>query len=360
MSTINNSRIPSLDGLRTISILMVIVSHASFFYGYKGILNIGDLGVRIFFVISGFLITGLLMKESDATGEISLVRFYIRRTLRIFPPYYFFLLVIILFSVAGKVDITFDQFLPAVTYTSNYFYPGEWILDHAWSLSVEEQFYLVYPGLLTMVGRRVTEWMLAASLVVCPILRLIDFRTFGASQPIWLTKGFHANLDTLAIGCLLAFKYKSLHNNAFYLRLIRSKAMWLVPVLVFVIHCQIDYQGLDLGILFSINNVLIALMIDWAVTNYDNVSGKILNSRPFVFVGMMSYSIYIWQQPFLDPDPPTRFFAFPYSIVGFVLFCSFSYFVVEKLSIRLRKIVEIRFLGRSPTRIPAVPAVAVD
>jgi peptidoglycan/LPS O-acetylase OafA/YrhL len=106
------------------------------------------------------------------------------------------------------------------------------------------------------------------------------------------------------------------------------------------------YTGLNHGVLFSLDNVLIALMLDWAVTNSTGVAGKFLNSPPMVFTGMMSYSIYLWQQPFLHPNPETRYFAFPFNLIGFTACVLISYFVVEKLSLRLRK----RYESARPVR----------
>ncbi len=357
MSFTSTNRIPSLDGLRTISILLVIVSHASFSFGYQGIFNIGDLGVRVFFVISGFLITGLLVREVDETSKINLLRFYFRRTLRIFPPYYFFLAVFALLAIFGKLKIAFAQFLPVITYTSDYFFPGDWNFDHAWSLSVEEQFYLLFPGLLFLCGRRKSEILLALTILICPVVRFIDHGLFGQLHPIWLTKGFDANLDVLAIGCLLAMRRGWLHEKQWYRQILDSKLMYIVPVAIFLIHTQIDYENLDLGVLFSVNNILIALLIDWSVTHFNNVAGRVLNSSPFVTVGVMSYSIYLWQQPFLNPDPASKYFAFPYNLLGFAVFVGISYFVVEKFSLRFRKRYEDDLFGQ-PSAKTLVPAAA--
>ena len=201
--------------------------------------------------------------------------------------------------------------------------------------------------------RRKVVWTLAAILVLCPIFRYVDHTFFADAQPIWLTKGFHANADTLAAGCLLAFLRTGLHSNKLYASAIRSPFMLLLPLAVFLVNSQIDYTGLNLGCLFSINNLLMALMIDWAVTNADGVVGRALNSRAAVFLGMMSYSIYLWQQPFLEPDPPSRYFAFPYSVIGFAAAVCVSYFLVEKYSMRLRKRLEARlFPARSPKLVP--------
>ena len=133
--------------------------------------------------------------------------------------------------------------------------------------------------------------------------------------------------------------------------------MFLVPVLIFGIHCQIDYAGLNLGVLFSVNNILIALLIDWAVTHYDNLAGRVLNSRPLVFIGMMSYSIYLWQQPFLNPDPSSKYFAFPYNVLGFAVFVCISYFVIERVSLRIRKRYENDLFAR-PSAKTLIPETA--
>jgi peptidoglycan/LPS O-acetylase OafA/YrhL len=356
MSSTLNQRIPSLDGLRTVSIALVIASHAARNFGPTAAYNIGDLGVRVFFVISGFLITGLLIAESEKSGRIDLLKFYFRRTLRIFPPYYFLLIVLAVLAVSGRVHIAFTQFLPVFSYASDYIYPGTWDVDHAWSLAVEEQFYLLFPGLMVLLRtRRKMIWALGAILILCPLFRFVDHSFFADAQPIWLTKGFHANADTLGAGCLLAFLRSGMHANKLYAKAIRSPIMLALPLAVFFVNSRIDYTGLDLGFLFSVNNILMALLVDWAVTNADGVAGKVLNSRVAVFLGMMSYSIYLWQQPFLEPDPPSRYFAFPYSIIGFAAAVCVSYFLIERYSLRLRKRLEARlFPARTQALIPTL------
>ena len=114
----------------------------------------GRLGVQIFFVISGFLITSLLLREKESTGSISLKLFYARRTLRIFPAFYLFFITIAVLSYLRLIELPRYDLLHAATYTMNYSGNGTWWMGHLWSLSVEEQFYFVWPSLMFLIGTR--------------------------------------------------------------------------------------------------------------------------------------------------------------------------------------------------------------
>ncbi|HQU83453.1 MAG TPA: acyltransferase [Pyrinomonadaceae bacterium] len=341
----SENRIPSLDGLRTISILLVIINHWLFVLGFGDAGNLGNLGVRVFFVISGFLITGLLLKEIEKTNGINLWKFYFRRSLRIFPPFYFYLFVIFLAVVLGFIDIPFKFFLAASFYLSDYLNPLNWLLGHTWSLAVEEQFYLLFPTILLILGIRKTKVFLLLIILINPFIRVLDFQIFG-SDPIWVLKGFHANMDSLAAGCLLALFYKNLHQNSVYKRLIRSKIVLIAPLIIILANLQYDHPRIFLGASFTIMNLLIAFCIDWAVTNYDSFAGKILNSAPFVTLGMMSYSIYLWQQPFFNPKEPSILTQTPFNFIGLAVTTLISYFLVEKYSLKIRKKLEEKLFSK--------------
>lgn len=330
-----SNRIPSLDGLRTISIALVIIGHWLHVLGYGSAGNLGNLGVRVFFVISGFLITGLLLKELEKTSGVNLLKFYFRRTLRIFPPFYFYLLVIFLLSLLGFIYVPLKSFLYSSAYLSDYANPSNWLLGHTWSLAVEEQFYLLFPTVLLILGIRKTKILLILVVLASPFIRVADFKVFG-SEPIWVIKGFHANMDALAIGCLLALFYKRLHQNAFYRRILKSKIVFALPFVILLANWQSDHPLVYLGASFSLINLLTAVCIDWAVTNYDSAFGKVLNSAPFVTLGMMSYSIYLWQQPFFNPDNPGFWTETPYNFIGLALMTLISYYAVEKYSLKMR------------------------
>lgn len=342
-----NNRIPSLDGLRTISVLCVVASHFLYMFGLSDNYNLGILGVKFFFVISGFLITGLLLKEVERSETISLSRFYFRRTLRIFPPYYFYLLVIFAASYFGIFTIRNQSFIAPLTYTSNYFDSDTWNLLHTWSLSVEEQFYLIFPFVLLFLGSRKVVWVLGALVLLSPFLRLLDHHTFNEAGRMWVYYGFHANADGLAVGCLLAIFYERLHRSAHYLRLLSSPLIIVIPVLLVLVNSTIDPRQFYLGISFTVSNFLIALCIDWSITNFDqNFFGRLLNLSPVTHIGVMSYSIYLWQQPFLNHDAPQWFNAFPYNIIGIAIFSSISYYLIEKTSLSGRGRLESWIFGK--------------
>jgi peptidoglycan/LPS O-acetylase OafA/YrhL len=152
-------RIPSLDGLRAVSIILVIASHAiqgTHSFVFRLFFLHSDLGVRVFFIISGFLITSLLLRERAETGRISLPLFYIRRTLRILPPFVLFVGVVAIFNAFGIIQVPPGNWIYALTYTMNFDTHAPWVLGHLWSLSVEEQFYLLWP--LVMRFARPPVW----------------------------------------------------------------------------------------------------------------------------------------------------------------------------------------------------------
>jgi len=200
--------IPSLDGIRALSIALVILSHAQVTVGFPGwipgvIADHGTLGVHIFFVISGFLITTLLLQESKSRGDISLGLFYARRTLRIFPPCYLFLAAIASATWFGIIRVPARLFLFAVTYTVNYATQGIWIVGHLWSLAVEEQFYLVWPLTLKLAGWTRALWIAAILALGAPpfcfALYLVNPELSGRVRSY-----FPFVADAIAAGCVVA------------------------------------------------------------------------------------------------------------------------------------------------------------
>ena len=296
-----HDRIPSLDGLRAISIAMVLLAHLAGTRGFPmsaasgRMLGLGELGVHVFFVISGFLITGLLMDELALSGRISLSRFYLRRTLRIFPAYYTYLAIVFLAAVAGWVQLAPHDLIHGLSYTSNYYPSRSWFMGHTWSLSVEEQFYLLWPALVVLAGPRRAVFIAAATLLTVPIIRVGSWELMR-----WAGDGighrFETVADAIAAGCVLAGVRPWLHESAAYKRALASPWFAAVPAIVVGANLLHDHPVVYFGAGLTLTNVGIALCLDRCVTHASGRTGRILNAAPMVFVGLISYSLYLWQQ----------------------------------------------------------------
>ena len=338
MGTKLKHRLPSLDGLRAISIGMVVVGHlcgtASVPVNLKPLLPYAQFGVRVFFVISGFLITSLLLRERERTGGIDLKHFYVRRMYRIFPPAY----VLILVTVAlNRNTLIWRDILLAMTYTSNYC-PQPWLLAHTWSLAVEEQFYLLWPAVIAFSFRWRTP-ILLLSILFTPVLNATLYY-LGHGHGV-VGRYFPTVADSLAIGCLLAIAQPLLNR---YERIVRSKVFLLVPAITLalpIIPISSHRMAIvDTLLLQTIENVGIALSIDNAV----RMSWGVLNIAALRWIGVMSYSLYLWQQMFLDRYSTRPWTRFPTNLVLALGCASLSYFLVERPVLEFRD----RKRGRKP------------
>jgi len=351
--TASADRIPSLDGLRAISIGLVLFSHLAGTRGFPisaaaaNPWSLGNFGVTVFFVISGFLITGLLLEELRRTDRIRLGRFYFRRTLRIFPPYFALLIILAAADAAGWIALNPGDLLHGATYTSNYHDGRSWFVGHTWSLSVEEQFYLLWPAVLLMARTRRAVLIAAATILIAPFIRVGEWELMR-----WAGHGvgyrFETIADSLAAGCVLACLRGRLHASPLYMRALSSPAFIAVPMIAIAANLTHDHPLVTLGASVTVINLCLALCIDWAVTFSDGRIGRILNAAPLVFVGWISYSLYLWQQPFLNRDSAAWSAAFPLNILLTLAAALGSYYLVERPSLQLRKRVEARQRRATP------------
>jgi peptidoglycan/LPS O-acetylase OafA/YrhL len=343
-------RIPSLDGLRAVSIGLVLLAHLvgtrSFPLGVGSthVLALGELGVHVFFVISGFLITRLLLDELGSRGSISLSDFYFRRTMRIFPAYYVFLLVLAVLAWLGLVQLASRDMAHALTYTSNYYSARSWFVGHTWSLSVEEQFYLLWPALIVMAGRRRALWLAALAVALAPMIRTASWELMRASGD-GIGHRFETVADAIAIGCVLAGTRDWLHQQPWYRRLLESGLFVVVPCLGLAGSQLSDHPVAHFLIGISVMNLSIAATLDWCVTFGSGRVGRVLNWAPLAFVGTISYSLYLWQQLFLNrtSDAPTA--AFPLNLALACAAALASYYLIERPALRLRRRLETSWRG---------------
>lgn len=338
-------RIPSLDGLRAISIFMVLIAHALFSYhgehrvGWSYLGN-GDLGVSIFFVISGFLITTLLLREFEKNGDISLRHFYLRRALRILPPFYTFLLAVLIVWHLGWITSDCRSWSSSLFFVRDYMLPGDWYTGHSWSLSIEEQFYLLWPAALVFLGRRRGLALALALIAASPAVRVISHKLWNhGNLDAYM---FHMRMDGLMMGCTLAIVQREAWFAQAWKRIEHPvvafcSLVFLCGVSPALSHRFAGYYRMPFG--YTLDNAAICFLLYYFVCNPLSVGGRILNWRPIVHLGALSYSLYLWQQLFLGP-------GIVHPILGIfgALTCSeVSWQIVERPSLKLRDVLARKY-----------------
>lgn len=317
------SRIPSLDGLRALSITLVLLGHlsgtAGFFVNSYTLMMYSNFGVRVFFVISGYLITSLLIKEHERTGAISLRAFYVRRAWRIFPAAFVYVAIV---TALRWHDLNRAELIAAATYTINYLGEKSWLLGHLWSLAVEEQFYLLWPFAVALAWKERAR-VAAAVIGLGPIVRIAFY---FAGLTAGNGKYFPAVADCLAAGCLVAIFEPRLREY------VRSRWFVLVPLAT----CLMPLTHVWLKFYWSAGLSMMQIGIALSVLHCIERRYWILNLRPVAWVGVLSYSLYLWQQPFLNRAGSSFMNTFPVNLAAALGAACLSYYFVERPCLKLR------------------------
>jgi peptidoglycan/LPS O-acetylase OafA/YrhL len=206
---------------------------------------------------------------------------------------------------------------------------------HIWSLSNEEQFYLLWPFAVALLRPRIALQLAATAIVCLPFVRLAVMLT-GGSVVLTLDRRFECVADVLATGCLLAGIQGLLSRNGRYLRFLRSRWFLIVPVVMVASIMTQDHPYPYYLVAQTLANIGIALCIDRMVRFPESVLGRLLNSPPLRYVGALSYSLYLWQQLFLVPESHAWWTAFPVNIALAIAASVISFRWIETPFQRLR------------------------
>jgi len=293
------------------------------------------------------LITSILLAELRREGTISLARFYFRRTLRLFPAHYFFILVVAILAAKELVTLDLWDLTHAITYTMNFHDDRAWSLGHLWSLAVEEQFYLLWPLALLSLGQVRAVRFRAAILVAAPFLRL-------ASPYVGQAFNFLIWSDALATGCLLAILRDDLWANRHYTRLLASRWFFLVSVTSLIANL-VPYTKIYWLVSETVMNLAVAASADWAMRNPGTAIGRFLNLPAVSFMGVLSYSLYLWQQLFLNRISSNPYLSFPLNIILAGAVALVSYLLIETPFLRVRIAIE-RSRARRQAVMGSAPA----
>jgi len=301
---------PALDGIRGIAIVLVMCAHL----GLRGFRAGGTSGVTLFFVLSGFLITSLLVEEQRETSHLDVRAFYLRRALRLLPALALLILVVALHKALASrfSEIPYDAapgHLSEMVLSSS-FYAANWSrayghtlghLSHLWSLAIEEQFYLVWPAVLLVLaparsGRRWKAAMLVTGVAAFVSLTLRFALWGGAGSIDRVYFGTDTNAVSLLVGCLLALWLTAEK------RLPAPRLFGLVGLAALVLA---TWDG-SVEFTFTWGPTLAGLggvgLIAWAVTR--GMESRILTTRPLRHLGRLSYGLYLWHVPiFNELDP---------------------------------------------------------
>lgn len=363
LPALNHTHVSTLDGLRGISVLIIMVFHTHPLW-----ISGGFIGVDVFFVLSGFLITTLLLQERKQYGRIFFLSFYLRRLLRLAPALLLMLSILVpaywLFTPAERALSYSKEAAFALTYTSNWavaldLYPMSH-LRHTWSLAIEEQFYLIWPLLLTLICRTVQQ---KYRIGVCVLiwLTLVLLRVWLAEQGAAIDRlycGLDTRADALILGAITAFWYTGqLHQNKTLAR--RLSAVFFLPATLtlgwFLYNTNYLYRELYYWQM-PVIQLCAAVVILHLTCARAGAARAFFQIPPLLYLGKISYGVYLWHVPVLllviDYKLPGHFMLICV-VTGAMAAASASYYLVERPVLRLKKHLSAKHASPAATQVQA-------
>lgn len=292
---------PQLDSLRAFAVFFVLIEHWFYQAEWSKFIPFGMIGVTLFFVLSGFLITQILIssritsEEKGGTKIHSLKQFYIRRTLRIFPIYYITIFILFIFNIQNIRD----KFLWFLFYASNiYFYKiNDWAgnLSHLWTLAVEEQFYIFWPLIILFVPKKYLLKSIIGIIIFGPVFRSCLFVIDGSSE--WSSSFIHiltpSCMDCFGLGALIAY-YRIFERGR---QIIKPKtAVLFLTLNITSILILIFFDENVISVfLFRFNiSVVCMFIILKGIRGFSGQVGRILENPALMFLGKISYGLYLY------------------------------------------------------------------
>lgn len=351
-----NSYLPELDGLRFLAFMLVFIHHHPFFstIPYLSFLsNYGWIGVDLFFVLSAFLLTKLLLEEYQLVQSINIKNFYLRRIFRIWPVYFLFIAVVIspyLFLEGFEFTIEISNRLSSLLLfydnivTANSSYNPIIGTAHLWTIAYEEQFYICLPViiiLLTKFSPKSQIFILTAILLLLNLIRIL-FISADVSHPlIWVLPITH--FDPIILGIILGFG-----GFNFLIEKLNSNIIGLAGVFCFIIVCllpQMDHNSFLLILSYSLVGISTTLILI-SVLNNDNLK-KIFSNNILVYLGKRSYGLYVYHLILIKAGESVltkifniqnqSFLWFAFSLTCTIAVSILSYSIIEKPFLKIKK-----------------------
>jgi peptidoglycan/LPS O-acetylase OafA/YrhL len=339
-------RVPSLDGIRALSILIVMLSHF-----LASDLFPGGFGVLVFFVVSGFLITRLLFAELKSKQSISLPNFYLRRFFRLYPVILAYTLAVLVLFAATGMRIDWWQPLSALFYFANYFYAHAMAVGSArhlmpfsifWSLSIEEHFYILFPVLFVVLKGRAGPLAAAMTAIIAACL-FARLALAYARPDLLATHWFYyteLRLDSIAFGVLLASLCESREGRRFVDWMLKPEAV-LGAVVTLLVCFAVRNDWFRETLRYSLQGGSVAVLLAAVLFSPRyRLAQTLLNSFAMSWIGVLSYSLYLWH--FFADTLVEDFAHVPHAtqaIIGFALSFALaipSYFLLERPLASLR------------------------
>jgi peptidoglycan/LPS O-acetylase OafA/YrhL len=335
--------IKTLDGWRTIAVGAVILYHAKGItigdVDFSKFQSFGDRGVQLFFAISGILICSRLLEEQRMHGHISLRGFYTRRVFRIQPAAIIFLAVVGILALVGTIHPTLPASLSSLFCYRNFYEalnkttsPDDRYTSHFWSLAVEEHFYLLLPSLLVFGRKKIVPLLATLSVIFFLWPPIADhFKLFASPLAAWRTD--MALRDLLVPALLAVFLTRPAFRT--WMTKITSRNALILLTITALLLSQFLLKGHLMGEITCIGFPLVVIS---TMLHPEGWLGRLLETRPFLFIGRISYSLYLWQELFFlhrrDYSSLRFLQSAPWNIIAALLCAIASYYVIEKPMMR--------------------------